>query len=97
MKVVETTLVSADRDLVAKELPKLRKEYKAVAGDWESGAIARVAARNGVRVLILRGVSDLVGKRGGEAYGSMQTFEAGTAKVMRMLLDGLVLWIPLVV
>ena len=39
---------------------RLRDELGAVACDWESGAIAWVAARNHLPCLILRGVSDLV-------------------------------------
>jgi hypothetical protein len=37
------------------EIPHLKDRHHAAAGDWESGAIAFVAARNGVRRLILRG------------------------------------------
>src|SRR5262249_2461996 len=55
-------------------------------GDWESGAIAWTAHRNGVPVLILRGVSDVVGPTGDVTYGSMESFEAGTRKVLGRLL-----------
>jgi adenosylhomocysteine nucleosidase len=89
-----TLLVSADRDLLASELPTLRTRYGAVAGDWESGAIAWVAARSGIHTLILRGVSDVVGPTGGEAYdGGMQIFREGVAVVMTKLLDDLEGWI----
>lgn len=89
------TLVSADRDLDPNDIAALWKRYGAVAADWESGAIARVAARNGVRrVLILRGVSDLVGAAsGGEAYGKPEVFARGTAAVMGRLLGSLREWI----
>jgi nucleoside phosphorylase len=50
--------VSADRDLIIGEVERLKTEYGAIAGDWESGAIAWVAARNRTRCLILRAVSD---------------------------------------
>jgi len=63
------SLVSADRDLDPLEAPRLMKRWSAVAGDWESGAIAWVAARYNTRCLILRGVTDLVGSGGGTAYG----------------------------
>ncbi len=53
-------LVSADRDIVTGDIPGLVEKYAAVAADWESGAIAWVAKKNGVRCLILRGVTDLV-------------------------------------
>jgi adenosylhomocysteine nucleosidase len=69
----------------------LIKKYNAVAADWESGAIAWVAQRNGVRCLILRGVSDLVNPATGEAYGNYDLFSQRTKEIMRKLLE----WIPL--
>ncbi len=93
--VVRTLLVSGDRDLVAEEVPRLKARYGAVAGDWESGAIAWVAARMGVRCLILRGVTDLVGAQGGEAYGKPEVFHAATAGVMEGLLAALPEWVAL--
>jgi adenosylhomocysteine nucleosidase len=87
-------LVSGDRDLVAEEIPGLVERYEAFAGDWESGAIAWVAARNGVATLILRGVTDLVGVGGGEAYdGNADLFVEGAARVMRTLIAGLPFWL----
>ena len=56
-QVVRGTIVSADQDLDPARLDELRSAYHAVAADWESGAIAHVAALNHTRVLILRGVS----------------------------------------
>jgi adenosylhomocysteine nucleosidase len=92
--VQRALLVSADRDLVAAELPQLRARFGAIAGDWESGAIAYVAARNHVRCLILRGVTDLVGEDGGEAYdGTMDLFRERTRDVMTRLLEALPGWI----
>jgi adenosylhomocysteine nucleosidase len=94
--VRRTVLVSGDRDLVAAEIPHLAARYGAVAGDWESGAIAYVAARNGTRCLILRGVTDLVGSDGGEAYvGDLSVFAAGSERVMRHLAAHLPAWIEL--
>jgi len=92
-EVRRTLLVSGDRDLLPEDVPKLHAKYGTVAGDWESGAIAYVAARNKVRCLILRGVTDLVGGRGGEAYGNIQLFREGAAQIMRRLLDRLPDWI----
>ncbi len=89
-------LVSADRDLVPSEIAGLEKRFHAVAADWESGAIAWVAARNKTRVLILRGVSDLVSAAGGEAYGNPGAFTQGTAVVMKNLLDQLPAWLAVV-
>ena len=88
-------LVSADRDLSAADVPKLRRLYGAFAADWESGAIARVAARNGKRVVILRGVSDLVGSSTGEADGKPEVFALGTGVVMKKLFESLPEWIAL--
>jgi adenosylhomocysteine nucleosidase len=92
--VLRTPLVSGDRDLVVEEISHLITTYGAVAGDWESGAIAFVAVRNGTRCLILRGVTDLVGGNGGEAYdGNLHIFVEGTTTVMRQLLEELPEWI----
>ncbi len=88
-------LVSADRDLLACEMAGLKARFGAVAGDWESGAIAWVAARNGVRAVILRGVSDLVGEHGGEAYGAIDVYAAGAQRVMHGLIAHLPAWIKL--
>jgi hypothetical protein len=44
-------------------------------------------------VLILRGVSDLVGPDGGEAYGDLDFFTRETSRVMRTLVDALPLWL----
>ncbi len=92
--VLRSLLVSGDKDLVADEIPQLKARYHAVAGDWESGAIAFVASHNGVRCLILRGVTDLVGSGGGEAYdGTMQLFTERTGEMMKRLVEGLEGWI----
>ena len=86
-------LVSADRDIVVGDIPLLIQKYGAVAADWESGAIAWVAQRNGTRLLILRGVSDLVGGDGGEAYGNYNLFIARTKEVMKGLFEQLPMWL----
>jgi adenosylhomocysteine nucleosidase len=86
-------LISADRDIVAEDIPMLIEKYNAVAADWESGAIAWVAKMNSTRVLILRGVTDLVGGDGGEAYGNIELFHDRTKTVMRELFDQLPGWL----
>jgi adenosylhomocysteine nucleosidase len=93
--VTRTLLVSGDRDLVPGELADLAAKYNAVAGDWESGAIAYACSRNHQRVLILRGITDLVSATGGEAYGNIQTFTDGTRVVMQQLLGDLPKWLAL--
>jgi adenosylhomocysteine nucleosidase len=89
-------LVSADRDIVAEDIPQLVAVYGAVAADWESGAIAWVARKNNVRCLILRGVTDLVGGQGGEAYGNIALFRERTKTVMKGLLEQLPDWLKAV-
>lgn len=91
--VTRTLLVSGDRDLVPAQLGELASKYGAVAGDWESGAIAYTCARNHQRVVILRGISDLVRADGGDAYGNMAAFETGARIVMQRLLGELPAWL----
>lgn len=94
LAVRRTLVVSGDRDLIPSEVPGLKAKFGAVAGDWESGSIAWVAARNGVRCLILKGVSDLVGERGGDIYdGNISAYENGTTTVMKKLVDALPAWL----
>lgn len=89
LPVRRSILVSADRDLVPAEIGELQHKYGAIAGDWESGAIAYVAARNNVHCLILRGVSDLVSEHGGEAYGDENLFAVRVGEIMDTLLGAL--------
>jgi len=91
--VRRTLLVSADRDLLPVDILELAERYGAVAGDWESGAIAWVAARNGCRCLILRGVTDLVSPAGGEAYGNLAGYQKAAHEIMRRLLADLPAWL----
>jgi adenosylhomocysteine nucleosidase len=86
-------LVSADGDIVMEDIPQLVSNYGAVAADWESGSIAWVARKNGVRCLILRGVTDQVGGLGGEAYGNIALFHERTRSIMKMLLAQLPDWL----
>lgn len=86
-------LLSADRDILAKDVAMLQEQYGAVAADWESGAIAWVARRNQTPCLILRGVSDLVGSSGGEAYDNIEIFHDGARRVMNILVTALPGWL----
>ena len=88
-------MVSGDRDIVSAEISALISKYEAVAADWESGAIAWVAQRNQARILILRGVSDLVSATGGEAYGDYELFVARTREIMSELFEALPKWLQL--
>jgi len=92
--VRRTLLVSADRDVLTADIPRLKAEFGAVAGDWESAAIAWVAARQQTPCLILRGVSDLIGGSGGEAYdGNIHVFVEGTTKILKNLIAALPDWL----
>jgi adenosylhomocysteine nucleosidase len=87
--------VSADRDLNPQHIPELKKKYSAVAGDWETGAIAFVAARNQVHCLILKGVSDLVSSQGGEAYDNFELYIERAGLIMNKLIDSLPEWVEI--
>jgi len=86
-------LVSGDRDLLVEDIPNLKERYAAIAGDWESGAIAWVAARNRLRTLILRGVTDLVDSQGSAAYGNLDYFESAAYGIMEQLVHCLPDWL----
>lgn len=86
-------LISGDKDLVVDDIGWLKSKFGAYAGDWESGAIAWVAQRNSIPVLIFRAVSDLVGPGGGEAYGNIDLFQANTRLIMAKLIEDLPYWL----
>jgi adenosylhomocysteine nucleosidase len=90
--VLRGLIVSADRDIVTDDIPSLITKYDAVAADWESGAIAWVAKKNGTKCLILRGVSDLVSTESGEAYGNYDLFSQRTKEIIRKLFEQLPKW-----
>lgn len=85
-RVHRDVMLSADRDLVASELPQLRSRFHGVAGDWESGAIAWVAARNHTPVIILRSVTDVVTEHGDATYGNALAWQRQTSTAMADLL-----------
>ncbi|MFN2121225.1 MAG: hypothetical protein ACK2T0_12615 [Anaerolineales bacterium] len=93
MPVKRGLLASADRDIVPADTDVLAAVHGAVAADWESGAIAWVAGRNRQRLLILRGVTDLVSPEGGEAYGNYELFLARTREIMQRLVESLPKWL----
>ena len=63
------------------------------SADWESASIAWVAQKNGIRVLILRVVTDLVGDKGGEAYGNIGLFHDRTKTEMKKLFEMFPAWL----
>ncbi|MCX8063052.1 MAG: 5'-methylthioadenosine/S-adenosylhomocysteine nucleosidase [Anaerolineales bacterium] len=94
--VKRQTMFSADRDILAEDIPFLVKKYGATVCDWESAAIAFVAKRNSVPLVILRGVSDLVSQEGGEAYGNLALFHQSTYSIMENLVDNFEYWLDCV-
>lgn len=94
-KAHRALMVSGDRDLNRNDLEFLMAQFGAEVGDWESGSIAFVAAKNNRKLLILRGVSDLVDETGGEAYTDSKIFEETTHRIIKKLVDQLPLWLRL--
>ena len=85
-------IASADSDLPPQKIPFL-KQKGALAADWESAALAWVSQRNNKRLLILRGVSDMVSEEGGEAYNNIEIFNERAAEIMRKLVGQLPDWL----
>jgi len=87
-RVVIGPIVSADRDLDPGTPPMLHARYHATVGDWESGAIAWVAAHNHTPVIILRGVTDLVDVAGGDpTYNAVELWQRASIAVMASLVS----------
>jgi adenosylhomocysteine nucleosidase len=87
--IIRTTIYSADRDLTPEHLRELEKRFHPRVVDWESGAVAWIAKRNNARLLILRGVSDLVSLHYGEAEANLELFHANARRVMQNLVRDL--------
>jgi adenosylhomocysteine nucleosidase len=85
-------IASADSDLPPGKIPFL-KSLGAIAADWESAALAWVAQRNNARLLILRGVSDMVSEEGGEAYNNIEMFNERAKGIMAQLIEQLPEWL----
>ncbi len=85
-------IASADSDLPPGKIPFL-KSLGAIAADWESAALAWVAQRNNARLLILRGVSDMVSEEGGEAYNNIEIFNERAKGIMEQLIEQLPEWL----
>ena len=85
-------IASADSDLPPGKIPFL-KSLGAIAADWESAALAWVAQRNNARLLILRGVSDMVSDQGGEVYNNIEVFNERAKGIMEQLIEQLPEWL----
>lgn len=92
--VTKGTIVSGDRDIQSDDIPMLIDKWSALVGDWESGGIAFVCRRNNVKLLILRGVSDLVGLDGGDAYdGTIVIWSKAANRIIKYLLASIPNWL----
>lgn len=85
-------IASADSDLPPEKIPFLKLKG-ALAADWESAAFAWVAQKNRSRLLILRGISDMVSEQGGEAYNNIEIFNQRAKEIMKVLFDQLPDWL----
>jgi adenosylhomocysteine nucleosidase len=86
-RVVRAPLVSADGDLDPAAVGGLHAKFHAGAGDWESGAIAWVAAHNHTPVIILRGVTDVIDAAGNDpTYHAPGAWERASVRVMAQLI-----------
>lgn len=85
-------IASADSDLPPDKISFL-KGKGAIAADWESAALAWVARKNNARLLILRGVSDMVSEAGGEAYNNIEVFNERAKGIMKRLIQQLPDWL----
>jgi adenosylhomocysteine nucleosidase len=87
-RVVPGPIVSGDRDLVPAEVAKLHATYHANVGDWESGSIAFVARKNGVPLIILREVTDVLdADHPSPTTGDLVAWQKQTMIAMATLLD----------
>lgn len=92
-EVIINKMLSADRDICCEDIESLVEDYDGIVGDWESGAIAYVLSKNKIRFLILRGVSDIISKECGEAYGNYELFCERTREIMEKLINLFPDWI----
>jgi len=88
-------IASADSDLPPQKIPFLTSRG-AMAADSESSAFAWVAQKNNARLLILRGVSDMVSEQGGEAYNNIEIFNQRAKEIMKKLFEQLPDWLSAV-
>jgi adenosylhomocysteine nucleosidase len=91
--IIRTTLYSGDHDLTPSHLRELEKLFQPRVVDWESGAIAWVARRNRIPVLIIRGVTDLANVDKMEAQDNLSLFQENASHVMHKLVQELPLYL----
>ena len=84
-----STLASADQDIDYRNFELLTQEFGVPAADWESAAIAWVLKTNGVKGLILRGVSDIVSPTASESDNNHSLWQTRVERIMGKLLQDL--------
>lgn len=82
-------IASADQDIDFNSFNFLTETHKADGADWETGAFTWVAARNNVRWLALRGVSDIVTPRGSETDNGVDLWRSRLDQLMAKILTDL--------
>jgi len=93
-RVAVVPLISADQDVDPAATATLHARFHAGAADWESGAIAWVAAHNHTPVIILRGITDVIDDTGHDAtYNAIEVWQresrAAMAKLIALLGEAL--------
>ena len=81
-----SALASADQDIDFRSFEILTQEFRVPAADWESSAIAWVLNANGVKGLILRGVSDIITPLASETDNNHSLWRSRVEMIMRKLL-----------
>jgi adenosylhomocysteine nucleosidase len=88
LNLPSVVMATADQDVSPERITELYSKYNAIAGDWESGAIASICRQNKTRVLIIRGVSDIISATGNPAYKEDELeFREGVNIVMPKLMN----------
>ncbi len=82
-------LASADQDIDFQNFRLLTEGFGVPAADWESAAIAWVLKTNGVRGLILRGVSDIITPHASETDNNHSLWRSRVEMIMQKLLHDL--------
>ena len=89
MPVLREKFLSGNHDLIMEEIPALKENYEAIAGDWEPGAISYIAVKNKTSLLFLRGVSDLISETAGEAYEDSGIIEDNAYSILQSMISTL--------
>jgi nucleoside phosphorylase len=86
-RLYKGTIATADQDL-NHEWRKLLQGKNVLGADWESGAIAKVCELNGIKCLILRGVSDIPKEHPSPDQDTQDIhWRENTPKIMKDLLE----------